>query len=458
MNTPRPALARLGFALAMVGALCHAALGDIVTLKDGLVIEGVITEATAGAITIDTLVANIRTTEEIPRFRIASVEYKPVPEDFFEPRRPERPEGTAERPASRERPDRARADDTTTLYMIVPIVGTIGETVTATGLADAFRQADRRGIGHIVFTVDSPGGYLFEANQILDLLAEHDEQFVYHTYIEDGAISAASVFAASADHIYVAPDARLGGAVAYTRDNSTGATEVDAKFNSIWASSLAARAESKGHSGDAFRAMAEQDAELWLSESGELRAAKASPADEELDGRRSILTLRASQMLRAGMAQQLDVGAEEIGGLRAYEGWQESPRIGERAMTAAAKRRERLIDKHAQLARNLELALESAADADPASGRYYVDADTGRFTGGSMIKWQQACDAAMGRWNDVRSVLLAMADLDKDAAEDAAEDGALHLVTPEDQGNDLFGRVEERMGWLQENRYRTTPP
>ncbi|MEQ8771177.1 MAG: hypothetical protein RIB60_11790 [Phycisphaerales bacterium] len=440
--------------LICLAASLGLARADVVTLKDGRVIEGVITKETRGAITIDTLVANIRTSEEIPRFRIASIERKPVPDDFFTPNRPER-DGADKGDGTRDRPvRRGRDDEPETHFVVVPIEGTIGEAVTASGIAEAFNQADRRSIEHIVFTIDSPGGYLFEANQILDVLAEHDDQFVYHAYIVDGAISAASVFAAGADHIYVAPDARLGGAVAYTSDHSTGATEVDAKLNSIWASSLAARAESKGHSGHAFRAMVEQSAELWLSESGELRAVKVSPADEQLDGRRSILTLRASQMVRASMAEQIDEGIDQIGALRSIEGWGEVPRIGARAMAAASKRRGRLIDRHAELTRNLELALESAADADPSSGRYYVDSDTGRFTGGSMVKWQQACDAAMGRWNDVRSVLLAMADLDSDAR----DDGALHLITPEDQGNELFGRVEERMSWLQQNRYRTTPP
>ena len=430
-----------------------AASADVLVLKDGRSLEGEVVEETGSSVVFRHKVANVATVETFPRFRIAALERRALPEGFFDdrkaaPKPEDEPETDA--PGGGEEPAALAVDAVG--YAVVPIEGTVGEEISAHALKRVLEAVEKRRVTHVVFVVDSPGGYVYEATQLLDVLKAHDEGLTYHTFIRGGAISAASVFAAGADHIYVSPDATLGGALAYSTGAGTGAMEVDAKFNSIWASALAARAESKGHSGEAFRAMAEQAAELWITSEGAFSATRPT-SGEQIDGRTTILTLRSSQMQRAGMARPI-AGPAEIGPLHGLEGWAEVPRIADRIVQAEARTRQRLTDRHAALHRDLELAMEAAVKADPASGRYYVNRDTGRFTSGSMAQWQQACDGAQGRWNDVRKVLVALSELDKDAA----KVGALHLVTDPDEGNRLYRLVDERMDWIAKNRGRMSPP
>ena len=53
-------------------------------------------------------------------------------------------------------------------YLVVPMRGEIGSTVTAIGLERALEDARKQKIAHIVFALDSPGGKVEEAEAIED--------------------------------------------------------------------------------------------------------------------------------------------------------------------------------------------------------------------------------------------------------------------------------------------------
>ena len=79
---------------------------------------------------------------------------------------------------------------------------------------------------------------------------------------------------------------------------------MDAKLNSIWASGLASAAESRDRSGLPFRAMVEQSVSLYAnSETGEFSLERPGDGWEEIDGRDTVLTMRAEQAVEFGVAQ-----------------------------------------------------------------------------------------------------------------------------------------------------------
>lgn len=445
--------------LILVAAMIspQQAQADLLHLKDGRVLEGRVTEETATHITFETMIANIRVVERVPRAAVKSLEEKELPEGFFDSRRGSRDSSdreTERRRPTAERAGRASSGESKTGYIVVPIKGTVGEEVTATGVRNALDAASKRQLRHVVFQIDSPGGYVYEAKAILDVLAEFDEALVYHAFIEKGAISAACVFAAGADHIYAKPDATLGGALAFSQDETSGNTQVDSKFNSIWGAELAARADAKGHPGDVFRAMAVPSVSVWLSPDGDFSLAE-TPGARRIDDTRSVATLRASEMRDGGLAQILE-GPGEIGELRDIEGWREIPRVGSTPMRTAARNRQRLIRDAEALARQITTTVEAAVDADPLSGRhtYRIDSSSGNFVSGSMTSWRMNCDAATKQWSRVLDLLHEQARMN-DRAERA---GAIHLVFDPEQADILFRQADERLAWLSENRLRMSPP
>ncbi|MEX0876588.1 MAG: hypothetical protein WD114_03930, partial [Phycisphaerales bacterium] len=304
----------------MLSLASFLAPADIVTLKDGTTHEGKVIEENGAQVIIEISIANIKTTKTFPRYKVRSIEYTPAeeieeeadtppsiptsgvereqtPTDLGDaPGIPDDSDETDEENADEEgmsRAERLAARRNRTLYIVIPVEGMIGEQTSADGLRNALRLASRQRAEHVVFTIDSPGGYVYDAVETLKVLKEFDDAFVYHALVIEGAISAASVYVAAADRIWVRPDARVGGAVAYTSDNTSGAAEVDAKFNSIWAAEIAARAESKGHPPEVFRAMVEPGAEVWMDAEGEIYASRPSTAGaQQLDSGTTILTMR----------------------------------------------------------------------------------------------------------------------------------------------------------------------
>ncbi|MFG0314243.1 MAG: hypothetical protein ACF8LL_08670, partial [Phycisphaerales bacterium] len=298
--------------------LAASARADTLILKDGSVFEGKILEENGAEVVMEVVISNIKTTRSFPRYKVKSIEYAEVEEveqekeeskPSLKPVDREKqqeedaqadPDDAAEQDSSGARPavrDRASARANRIYFMQIPIEGTIGEQTNATGLKNALLQARRRGVSHIVFTIDSPGGFLYDAIQSLEVLKEFDDEFEYHAMVEEGAISAASIYVAASDHIWVRPGARVGGAVAYSNDTTSGAAEVDAKLNSIWAADIASRAQTKGHPPEVFRAMVEPAAELWVDAEGNTFTSRpSSNGAQQLDNASSILTIRADQM------------------------------------------------------------------------------------------------------------------------------------------------------------------
>jgi hypothetical protein len=457
-------------ALLLSGSTLRA---DIITLKSGETVEGKILEETRTEVKIETKVSNIKTTKTYRRAQIQDIEYKPLPEDFWESGRKPKENNPSDGDPSGEEPDVTDPEETEPdeeseatragrgklapedQFIIVPVEGGIGETVTSHGLRNALLQAKNRRIGNVVFMVDSPGGYVYEAVQILEVLKEFDADLEYHCFIQEGAISAASVFAAASDRIFVRPDARLGGAVAYSSSNSTGAAEVDAKFNSIWAAEIAARAESKGHSGDAFRAMVEIDAQLYLTSDGKFSPSQTA-GSTELDSRSTILTIRAAQMVQAGMATQHEGDAAGLGTLLGRPSWTEIRNIGTRAMSSAAKERAELQKTFEEALAAFSPALDEFKRSDPRQFNYQIIREEGgvyRFDSKSMRDWVTRSDAAIRACNTMLKSLGDIASVNKKAEKTKA----LHLLTiPNGMGHEAYVEIDRARDWLSE--HRNNPP
>jgi hypothetical protein len=458
--------------IAITG-LCARA--DIVTLKDGTTYEGTVIKENGAEVTLEIVISNIKTTKTFPRYKVRSIEYKELEEEVEEESTPSIPprvsddEDDADEVVAEEE-DEAEDDDSSarrtsrtrssraqrTTYIVVPVEGTIGEQTNAYGLRLALDQARRKGVSHIVFTIDSPGGLVYDAVDTLEVLKEYDDQMTFHALVEEGAISAASVYVAAADNIWVRPGSRVGGAVAYTGDASSGTTEVDAKMNSIWAAEIASRAESKGYPGDVFRAMVDPAAEVWIDDEGKVYPSRpSSKGAQQIDNSRTVLTIRAEQMIKIGMAKSFEGEVSSLGEQLDIESWFEVRNVGVTAMTKAAKEREKLEERMDIAVKYYFEKIDEFVQTDPRrfsdyyrGGSFLNNNDNYRIDGESLNRWRDRSRTAMTICDQLLEALTEMARVVKQAE----KVGARHLQIPDEDGDYSYDIIKEVREYLWNNR------
>ncbi|MEZ6241753.1 MAG: hypothetical protein R3B57_01795 [Phycisphaerales bacterium] len=326
-------------ALAMA---CGLASGEdvLVTTKNKRY-EGQVIEMTASKITIKTTLHGFETTLTFARSEVASLDL-----DDIEPA-PEGAEGEAENdPMQRFTADQLRkvGEDKTTprevvkregipLYMEIPIKGGFGEEVYPKGIAESLKWAHENGVTDVIFRINSPGGEVWAALRIVELMNEYREGLRYHALIES-SISAAIWPTFTCDTISMAPRSDVGGAVVYSHDANTGSFEVNKKFNSILMAKLATQAEESGHNPQVVRAMMITDQALYAIPMGDgtyhLTGEKPLSGVEgkdyvTLDDTKSILTLTANEAEKYGIATKLmDDKADSLRDALGYAEWDDA--------------------------------------------------------------------------------------------------------------------------------------
>ncbi|MFO1006325.1 MAG: NfeD family protein [Planctomycetaceae bacterium] len=95
---------------------------------------------------------------------------------------------------------------------LIEIKGVI-EPVLKSFLNRQIERAVDEGAKIIIFEVDSPGGYLYESEQLAEVIAGLKDRGVHAVaYIPDGAYSGAAIISLGCDDIYLKPDAKIGDA------------------------------------------------------------------------------------------------------------------------------------------------------------------------------------------------------------------------------------------------------
>lgn len=135
-------------------------------------------------------------------------------------------------------------------YVVVPIHGPIGTTPGGRGTVYAdtvefiLRRCVNAGVEHVVFDIDSPGGSVAEANDVVKVLKRYDEHLMYHAYIRRG-LSAAIDVVLMCDRWQARTDASFGAAVIIFPE--TMPEDQRAKARAARVTHLQGLAEAKGH-------------------------------------------------------------------------------------------------------------------------------------------------------------------------------------------------------------------
>jgi hypothetical protein len=352
--------------------------------------------------------------------------------------------------------------------LTIPVAGTVGMEITAKGFAEALRKAERQKVSKVVLEIDSPGGYLYEAEALLGVLEEHGEAFEIVAVVDEQALSAACVFLAGADRWLVSDSAVVGSATAFSADTSTGSVDVDAKLNAAWSAKLAARADANGWPGDLFRAMVERGVVLYagwgdegaedesLGERGPARFSRSWPDNaatvERLDTAETVLALNGGELAALGLGTVIE--EPDLEAVARVMGWGDvrtAGTYGKTSMVRAARTRVKLHEDAQEAWKRLDWHLQRGTESDPRGLRVYFDRDTMLLTGASQRAWSQAASESLGHWNEAEELLRRLAKID-DRAE---REGAQHLRVDHERADEVYRRVSENVEFLRRNLRRT---
>lgn len=294
----------LGLVAGLMGATSWA-LGDIIYLSDGSWIKGKIVKETSDEYEVDGKTSSgISYQGKLAKSRVRSITKGDDAPDAAKP-------GDAAAPAKDGKPaDAPKAKEPAGDFLVVPLKGTFGEEITPKGVDTALDWAVAKGVKHVVFTIDSPGGQVWAAESIRAIIKDHAGKVTCHVVIQN-AMSASIWVVFACDKIGALPGATLGAAVAFKR-NDSGNAEVDEKFNSAIAAKIATEADRLGHPGELARSMILTDQKLYAVQEGDAwkfvhdQPTGADVKFETLNEGNRVVTLTTEQMLRYKVASKVE--------------------------------------------------------------------------------------------------------------------------------------------------------
>ena len=360
---------------------------DRIVLTDGRELVGRVLDSgqVEGEVILEITAGSLVTTLDIPAETIAEVQSKVVP---YTPE----PEPKYARPAHKA----PAAGTGGTRYITIPIEGRIGidatdldrPAVAAAAVEATLRNAVHRGVEHVVFTVDAPGGHVSEARAIAEAMRRYDHELTYHALVTR-SLSAAMWVTLGCDTVHVRQGATMGGALTYT--SAGGAAQYDAKVNGIVAAELASMATTNGRCAETVRSMVEPD-----------------------NGR--VLTLTCAQALEKGLADGRAGACDALGGELGHDEWNEAGSIGATQMRRAQRR---LIIEERKRQRDAEDLIEELQQAAYDAERISASVNLARqVEPNSSRPRPDQVNQAIGYWRDVRRLADSIGDAYRHADRD----------------------------------------
>lgn len=146
-------------------------------------------------------------------------------------------------------PARAAETASTQTVYVIPIRGPI-ESALLYVIRRGVAEAERERADAIVFVMDTPGGTLDAAGQIVKLLQRITVPT--YTFVENHAFSAGAIIALATDHIYMAPGSVIGDAMPIMMPSTGGAPQempeaIQEKMVSGVAALIRSAAQESGH-------------------------------------------------------------------------------------------------------------------------------------------------------------------------------------------------------------------
>ena len=418
-------------------ALAGAARAEVVTMNDGLRIEGRIIGRTADTITVDAKLGSTRTAITLRMDEIDSIDETPVPDGFYD----------AE-PVPDRAGDHGEVEAGTELYLEVPIIGELGRDVFSEGVRSVLAYARRHRVQHIVFVVDSEGGSLDVGGAIYRLLEANAPHLTYHAIVRN-CIGAALAIPLWCDDGFMLAGGRIGGDPTPISELSVKVSPEDEEvMRRQMAQEIAKEAEERGIDGTVIRAMFDPSETLaaWQNDRGHIDTGRWLP--EGIDPEKVIFDCKAGEVLVLDRDQALFLtgitpyngDAAGLGEMLGFDAWEMESDTGQTQMEKAFQKGRKAADsaeaKHAKVVANniarreqaeraIDHSMQEAASWDPTKGSYGSYASRWNWRGGyrganswspsSRDRWKTRTDAALYYLGNAASAVRSAASLDREA-------------------------------------------
>jgi len=116
-----------------------------------------------------------------------------------------------------------------TVYRI-PVTGVV-EMGLAPFIERSLREAESAGAAAVILDVDTPGGRVDAAEQIVDAIADADTPV--YAFVNRRALSAGALIALATDRIYMRPGSTLGAATPVTGDGARASEKIVSAMRSM---------------------------------------------------------------------------------------------------------------------------------------------------------------------------------------------------------------------------------
>jgi membrane-bound serine protease (ClpP class) len=171
--------------------------------------------------------------------------------------------------------------------VVVPLRGEVAPSLLAF-LRRALKTAERNEASAIIFDMDTYGGRLDTASDIVNAL--NQTKIPTYTFINTNAGSAGSLIAIATQHIYMAPVSAIGAAAPILPSGEDLPATVKEKAISYWSALIRGSATKNGHNPDVAEAFMNKDKEIKIGnrvihQKGAVLTLNAQEATERINGR-----------------------------------------------------------------------------------------------------------------------------------------------------------------------------
>lgn len=161
----------------------------------------------------------------------------------------------------------SEAEETGGLVYVIPIEGPI-EPALLYVIRRGVAEANNEGADAIVFRMDTPGGTLGAAREIVNIIENIDVPT--YTFVEEEAFSAGAIIALATKDIYMAPGSVIGDAMPIMMSPFSGPQEMPENLQEKMVSAVSAlirsAAEQGGHDKELAEAMVRRENEYTIGE------------------------------------------------------------------------------------------------------------------------------------------------------------------------------------------------
>jgi len=214
-----------------------------------------------------------------------------------------------------------------TVWVRIPITGTIGEDFTADDMRGGLQRAKSARADVIVLQLDTPGGRLDDAEEIIDMIIRTGGmRFVA---VVNRALSAGAAITLACPEVFTTETATIGAATAFMAD-ARGIVklpkDVAEKFQSAWRAVCRKAAQHGRHSVLLAEAMVDASFSLAMKKTGGKVVLAKGTDGEILKAKGQILTLTAREAIACGLARAMVSDAADAGRALGLAGWKEHGR------------------------------------------------------------------------------------------------------------------------------------